>query len=205
MRTRVAAALVLALVALAPITLSAAPAGAAEVDPGAESAFISQTNALRASQGLPPLQVNGALTAKARAWAETMAAEGGIRHSTLSDGAPSGWRRLGENVGRGPSVNAVHQAFVASPAHYKNLVDPGFRYVGVGVVNAEGTIYVSEVFMEPASQPAPWTSPSTAGTPNSAPQPSSGARATEPEAPPPPPEPAPRLTAVLTRLRALDG
>lgn len=208
MSRRVPAALVVALLALTPLTLGAAPVAAAEVDAGAEASFVARTNALRAGEGLPPLEVHGALVAKARAWAETMAAEGGIRHSHLPDGAPSGWRRLGENVGRGPGVDAVHQALVASPSHHKNLVDPGFRYVGVGVVNAEGTIYVAEVFMEPASQPAPWTSSSTAGTPTSAPPrsaPGPTARAVPAPEPPPPPEPAPRLTAVLARLRALDG
>ena len=49
------------------------------------------------------------------------------------------------------------------------LTDPGFRCVGVGVLNAEETP-VSEAFMEPASQPAPSTSASAAGAPFSMPR-----------------------------------
>jgi hypothetical protein len=130
--------------------------------------------------------VNGALTAKAQQWAEHMAAVGGISHSNLPDGAPGEWTRLGENVGRGPSVDAIHNALVASPEHYKNLTDPGFRYVGVGVVNANGTFYVSEVFMESASQPAPSTSAPAAATPSPGePRSAHSAPAAVPVPPPP--------------------
>ena len=143
--------------------ISSTPAGATN-DPGAEADFVGRTNGLRGSLGLPGLSSNGTLVAKAQQWAEHMAAVGAISHSNLADGAPGEWTRLGENVGRGPSVEAIHNALVASPEHYKNLTDPGFRYVGVGVVNANGTFYVSEVFMESASQPAPSTSAPAAGT-----------------------------------------
>ncbi len=162
----------------------------ATADPGVEGDFVARTNALRASQGLPTLQVNDTLVAKARGWAESMAAAGAISHSNLADGAPPEWTRLGENVGRGPSTDAIHNALVASPGHYENLIDPGFRYVGVGAVNANGTIYVSEVFMESASQPAPSTSAPAAVTPSSGePRSAPKAPAAAPAPPPPPPPP----------------
>src|SRR6476619_7270066 len=97
-----------ALVVAATLAVLSPPAGAN--DPGAEGDFVARTNALRASKGLPGLSVNGTLAAKARNWAEHMAAVGAISHSNLADGAPSEWHRLGENVGRGPSVDAIHNA-----------------------------------------------------------------------------------------------
>ncbi len=166
--------------------VTAAPAGAT-ADSGAEADFVARTNALRASRGLPALIVNGTLVAKARGWAEHMAAVNAISHSNLSDGAPSEWTRLGENVGRGPSVDSIHNALVASSEHYRNLTDPGFRYVGVGVVNANGTLYVSEVFMESASQPAPSTSAPAAVTPSSGQRSAPPAPAAAPAPPPPNP------------------
>lgn len=166
--------------------VTAVPAGAA-ADPGAEADFVARTNALRASKGLPSLIVNGTLVAKARGWAEHMAAVNAISHSNLSDGAPSEWTRLGENVGRGPSVDSIHNALVASSEHYKNLTDPGFRYVGVGVVNANGTYYVSEVFMESASQPAPSTPAPAAAAPSSGRRSAPSAPAVAPAPPPPNP------------------
>jgi uncharacterized protein YkwD len=117
----------------------------------AESAFIADINGLRASQGLPVLQMRTNLTAKARRWATTMAADARIWHSGLSSGITGGWHKLGENVGRGFSQPRLHAAFVASDTHLANIVDPGFRYVGVGVVVADGLMFVSEVFMQPPS------------------------------------------------------
>src|SRR6476619_6682831 len=160
-----------ALVVAATLAVLSPPAGAN--DPGAEGGFVARTNALRASKGLPGLSVNGTLAAKARNWAEHMAASGAISHSVLTDGVPGNWQRLGENVGRGPSVDSIHNALVASPEHYANLTDPGFQSIGVGVVNANGTYYVAEVFMESASQPAPSapaprTATPTPGNPRSA-------------------------------------
>ncbi len=144
---------------------------------------------------------------KARAWAQTMADAHHISHSHLSDGVSADWRRLGENVGTGPSVDAIHTALVHSPEHYRNLMDPGFRYVGVGVVSINGTIFVSEVFMELASQPAPSTSASAAGTPSSSAHQAATAapwHAAPAPLPPPPPQAAPELVATIARLRGLD-
>jgi uncharacterized protein YkwD len=113
-----------------------------------EAAFVADINALRASRRLPALKVNPNLVAKARGWAATMAGAGSIRHSALPLGVTANWRKLGENVGRGGSEPGLHDAFVASPRHFKNLVDPAFGYVGIGVVNAGSSVFVSEVFMQ---------------------------------------------------------
>lgn len=191
-------------------------------DPEKESEFVAMINDLRQSEGLGTLEVHEQLTAKARDWSHTMAEAGEIWHSELPDGITVNWKRLGENVGMGGSVEALHQAFIDSPGHYQNLIDPGFRHVGLGVtVDADGTIFVSEVFMELASQPAPAASKPAAGTPNSsddapaatADEPSDEERArTVPIANTSDggdatahTEPSPRLSSVLTSLRALDG
>jgi hypothetical protein len=113
-----------------------------------ESSFVAQINSLRVSKGLDPLTVDAGITGKARAWAQTMADKNMIWHSTLSDGVTADWQKLGENVGMGGSVDALQVAFVNSPHHYANLVDPAFRSIGVGVVHsATGILFVSEVFM----------------------------------------------------------
>ena len=58
------------------------------------------------------LAVDAQLTNKAQAWAKTMADKGDIWHSNLPDGITENWQRLGENVGMGGSVDALHDAFV---------------------------------------------------------------------------------------------
>jgi len=214
--------LLLASLGFLPSISSISTAGAA--DSAAASQFISLTNSLRASRGLPALQSNGALTAKAEGWAQHMADTGVLAHSVLADGAPGEWIHLGENVGRGGDVNGIHNAFVASASHLKNLVDPGFQYVGIGVVSINGGIFVSEVFMQTESQPAASSPAPTAAAPAKSTQtgssrpvasaPRSGGstsggsgRVTATPAPvvvTPPPAPE-QLTVVLERLRALDG
>jgi uncharacterized protein YkwD len=129
-------------------SLAAEPAAAA--DTGAEElAFVARLNQLRAAQGLAPLATKGALFDTARTWAGQMQAAAGISHNpSLSAQGPAGWIRLGENVGRGYDVQGLHDAFAASPLHYRNMVDSRFDSVGVGVVHApDGELFVAVNFM----------------------------------------------------------
>jgi len=160
------------------------PAGAHADTVSDEASFVAKINDLRASKGLPALEVNANLVAKARLWAAGMAVAGRIWHSTLPDGITEDWKKLGENVGMGGSVDGLHNAFVASPHHYENLVDPAFGYVGIGVVMNGSTIYVSEVFMQlmPAKA-APVIAPTTTST--SAPRVTTTTTAPKPAAPKP--------------------
>jgi uncharacterized protein YkwD len=115
-----------------------------------EAGFVSRINALRSSQGLAALEVNRTLVDKARGWAQRMASGGSVTHSNLSEGVTVAWAKLGENVGKGGDVDSIHEAFAASPDHRANMVDPGFRDLGVGVAYGRRSLWVSEVFMEPA-------------------------------------------------------
>lgn len=153
-----------------------------------EAEFVARINALRAEHGLPRFAVHANLVSKARAWSVTMAGEGRIWHSHLPDGIVADWHRLGENVGMGGSVGALHDAFVASPSHYENLVDPGFQYIGIGVtVAGDGTIFVSEEFMEtpaaaePAGAPERTSATAPAVAVDPATRSASGAESDEPE------------------------
>jgi hypothetical protein len=132
------------------------PVTAAFADgPSDETSFVTQINSLRATKGLAALAVDTGLTGKARAWAQTMADKSVIWHSSLSDGITADWQKLGENVGMGGTVDGLHIAFVNSPHHYENLVDPSFRSIGVGVVRSTtGVIFVAEEFMEPRAAAA---------------------------------------------------
>ena len=159
-----------------------------------EAAFVAKINELRASKGLGPLQVNANLVAKARAWSAGMAAANRIWHSTLSDGVTEDWKKLGENVGMGGSVDGLHRAFVNSPHHYENLVDPAFGQVGVGIVMGGDTIFVTQVFMQlmnPTAAPVV-----VATTPVTLPKPTT--TTAKPAAPAPKPAPKLVVAAVPT-------
>src|SRR6266566_2847659 len=143
-------------------------------DAGADEAcFVQQTNATRASKGLSTLSVSGSLASDARAHTQVMASSNSLYHST-ADQYPGNWIGLGENVGVGPACNDVEQAFLASPHHYENIVDPKWTSIGVGVVpNSDGTgIWVTVSFEQWQATPAPPTTPPPAPTPVAPPSPS---------------------------------
>jgi hypothetical protein len=208
----------LSFVVLAPATQAqpAAPVTAVGVaapasDPGIESQFVGRINSLRASKGLSQLQVSGELVGVARAWTDRMVSAGQISHNpNLGSQVSGAWTKLGENVGVGYDVDGLMQAFINSPSHYANLVDPVWTHVGVGVSHAsDGRIYTTHNFMAlpgggspPPSNPNP--QPSNPGP--SSPPPTT-TTTTAPPPPPPPPEPHPtlgRVTAVLEPLRSLE-
>jgi uncharacterized protein YkwD len=123
-----------------------APAAADISLSGAAAEFLAATNASRAAVGAAPLQANAALSAYAVAHAQTMASGGSLYHSDISV-LLGGWSTVGENVGVGPSVSAIHAALLASPGHYRNLADPGFSSVGIGVhVDGGGRTWTAHVF-----------------------------------------------------------
>jgi uncharacterized protein YkwD len=114
-------------------------------------AVIDAVNWTRAENGLPALTEHVTLNMKADAWAARLRDECKISHSTLSDGAPPEWRKLGENVGRGGTIEQVHTAYLNSPGHRANIVDPSFTSMGAGAVwgtcNGQRTVFTVQVFM----------------------------------------------------------
>jgi len=189
--------------------------GAAWAQSSHESCFVSKINAARST----PLTVRSDLVAIARRHSQRMADSGTIFHNgNLANEAPSDWQSLGENVGMGPSCSDIHNAFMNSSSHRKNILDPKFNFVGVGVVTAsDGTLFVTEVFME-ASQPAPSQpapTSSSSGSTTSAPRTTAprtrttaprprAAPAAAPEPPPPPPPPPAGASVKGNTLAMID-
>lgn len=216
----------LRLLAAAAATLVLLSTGAATdvadaAEPGLEAQYVAGLNAVRADAGLPPLAVDGELTAVARAWADQMASENRIWHNPNVGGQVSApWLKLGENVGTGVEVGAVMDAFVNSPAHYRNIVDADFDYVGVGVTyGSDGRMYTAHVFMDldggapaptpPAPEPEEATPAETAAA--QAPTPPAPDAAVDETAQPAPPATPPaaaapeRIATVLGIVEHLDG
>ncbi|MEZ5226947.1 MAG: CAP domain-containing protein [Acidimicrobiales bacterium] len=139
-----------------------------------EQLFVDKINELRTGLGLEPLAVHPTLVPLARDWAAHLRTQGALSHAPdLSVGVTENWSRLGENVGVGPAnqVQALFDAFVASPAHDANLVKADYRYIGVGVVyDTDGRIWTAHRFVALASDgsgtattstPPPTTAPPT--------------------------------------------
>lgn len=134
------------LMAVAVMTLGLAlPAYA-----GPASSLISRINSSRTAAGLAPLESYWDLTDDAVAQSGRMLQKGEIFHNTSLGSVTGVWQGLGENVGMGVDLAALHSAFMASPSHRANILGD-YNYVGVGVkTDAEGVSWVTVVFMKAA-------------------------------------------------------
>ena len=145
-----------------PLAVSRAEASETAAD------LTAMTNADRTKLGLRPLATANDLQSLAQQRATEMARSGRLAHTTNLGTKVTGWKRLGENVGRGPNLRDIQTAFMASPSHRENIVDPGFTQLGVGVTwDGREYFYVAVIFRQPsstASAPAP-TTPTTQATP----------------------------------------
>ena len=82
--------------------------------------------------------------------------------SPISAGVTHPWAKLGENVGTGPDVGSVMSAFIASPGHYANIIDPEFTHIGVGVVWDGNRMFTTHRFMKlQGSTPTTTAAPTT--------------------------------------------
>jgi len=135
-------ACVLAMTGVALVSGSAQAASA--------SSFVSLINSSRHSAGLASYAVRSDLTAVAQAQAQRMASSGTLYHNPhlATDVKHFSW--VGENVGYGPSVTALHTAFMNSAGHRANILDHQFTEVGIGLVQVGNTLWVAEVFRRPS-------------------------------------------------------
>ena len=109
-------------------------------------------NQTRAEHGLQPLAENLTLDLKADDWAKHLRSICDLEHSRLADGAPSNWLKLGENVGFGGDIDQVHKAYLESPGHRANILDPAFNAMGAAAVwgDCDGwhRVFTVQVFMK---------------------------------------------------------
>jgi uncharacterized protein YkwD len=113
-----------------------------------QSQVLSELNADRKANGLRTLPTQADAQNKAQAWAEKLARENTLYHSTLSSGIKVKWCSLGENVGYGPSVAAVEDAYMASPGHRANIVSTKWNGVGVGYATNGKRDYTVQFFIK---------------------------------------------------------
>lgn len=94
------------------------------------------------------LPAHGSLQRKAQAWAEKIARDNRLSHSSLASGVPSCWRGLAENVGYGASIVHVQAAYMASAGHRANILNTSWDHAGVGVARNGSRVFTVQVFMD---------------------------------------------------------
>lgn len=113
-----------------------------------EKAFAKKVNDARERHGVRRLDLDVEISYVAQAHSYAMRRQQKLYHS------PEKWLRkrvtrweiLGENVGRGSNIDSLHEAFMASESHRRNVLHPEFRHLGVGIARDEQQIWITVLF-----------------------------------------------------------
>ena len=141
--------------------------GQAPSDLAAARNLLTLLNRHRAAVGAVPLELNATLSRIARAHTCAMAAARRLGHDGpagssayerfISTGLP--FSSAGENVGVSTGtplfdgISGLDGAMMAEPPtgddHHANIIDPAFTDVGLGVLDDDGVVWLTEDFMGP--------------------------------------------------------
>lgn len=121
-----------------------------------EQAMINAINKERAAAGLAPVKVDLRLVEVAQLKAMDMKTNGYFSHTSPTYGSPFDmlrnagiqYRSAGENIARNMSVDAAMAAFMNSDGHRKNILNPAYTHVGVGVVSSSSGNYYVQIFAQ---------------------------------------------------------
>ena len=162
------------------------PALAQSSDASTSSSYFSVLNQERASHGVAPLGASDDLVRVAQSWADEMARTGVLRHNPNLESEVPNWWSVGENVGVGPDLPDIEQAFWNSPTHRANILDTDYTDVGIGAAYSRNRIWIAVVFRQPWHHITEHVTHRV--VPSARPQPTPQARA---------PKPAPRPRIVI--------
>ncbi|MBU1432707.1 CAP domain-containing protein [Myxococcota bacterium] len=117
--------------------------------------LMERINAARAEVGLKPLVAHAQAAEIARAHAEDMRARGEVAHHSPTTGgvrdraSAAGLEAymLMENLARAEDAGAAHASLMRSPAHRAAILSSEVSAVGVGVVEGDGVLWITEVFV----------------------------------------------------------
>ncbi|MFJ9608794.1 sigma-70 family RNA polymerase sigma factor [Kitasatospora sp. NPDC101176] len=128
--------------------------------PSPERQLVDLVNAERAKVGCAPLRIDPRLHAAAQKHAEDMVARGffdhvnpdGVRTDARITAAGYRWSQWGENLDRGPTAPAVvFTRWMDGGIHQSNMLDCGFKDVGVGVATGPAGGYWTQDLGAPLS------------------------------------------------------
>jgi hypothetical protein len=121
----------------------------------AEKRIFKELNHERASHGLSALEWNGHAANVARAHTQLLAENGKLSHQFSGETslperlAATGARFTvsAENVALTEYIEDVHPALMGSSGHRANILNTSYNAVGIGVVESQGKIYVTQDFI----------------------------------------------------------
>ncbi|MGB8128319.1 MAG: CAP domain-containing protein [Candidatus Angelobacter sp.] len=121
----------------------------------AEKRIFEELNRERASHGLTALQWDNLAAGAAGAHAKLMSENGKLSHqfpgeATLPARLSATHARFtvsAENVAQVEFIEDVHPALMGSPGHRANILSSSYNAVGIGVVERQGKLYVTQDFI----------------------------------------------------------
>ncbi len=135
---------------------------------GLERLILKLTNEARRKNGLPPLDWDTSLAVMAQQKSDDMLKKNYFAHTSpegktfkdrVQEEQPAAFRtmsQVGENIYMGNrfdySVDVKTQArlivdgWMTSPGHRRNMLDPNYTHVGVGVAAQDKACYATQVF-----------------------------------------------------------
>ena len=116
-----------------------------------ERDVVALVNVERAKQGLGALAIKRDITRVARSHSDRMASQDNLHHNPDFSTEITGWTRVSENVGVGPSVQRIHAALMDSTGHRRNILDDKVTEIGVGVTLRNGRVWITQNFRRPSS------------------------------------------------------
>lgn len=119
-----------------------------------ERIIFNYANQERQIANVPPLRWNESLAAAARLHSARMARENDISHRFPGEPELSSrllatharFNQIAENVGEGPSLVEIHQAWMHSPGHRANLLNPELDSIGIGIAMRGGQAFATQDF-----------------------------------------------------------
>lgn len=128
-----------------------------QVDPAGEQQIFKLVNEERAKIGVAALVWDEKRTQVGRAHSKDMFERGYFSHYSPEgkdvgnrlEEAGISYEIAGENLALAPSIARAHEGLMNSPGHKRNILDPAFKRVGIGVI--DGGVYgkmVTQVFTD---------------------------------------------------------
>lgn len=121
-----------------------------------ESRILQLCNAERAKVGAKPLKANGDCTKLARMKSQDMVSKNYFSHQSPTYGSPFdmlkkygvGYMYAGENIAMNQSADRAFKAWMNSEGHRKNILNPNFTELGIGIVSkGNGSNIYTQLFI----------------------------------------------------------
>jgi uncharacterized YkwD family protein len=117
-----------------------------------EQKMVNLVNQERQKAGVAPLKIDLELSRVARIKSQDMKDKGYFDHTSPTYGSPFEmmknfgitYRTAGENIAKHSSVEGAMTGFMNSDGHRKNILNPSFTHIGIGIVDGR---YYTQMFI----------------------------------------------------------